>query len=330
MITFLNPKPQVGNRRSWVGKIFLTRQLAPIAKEMLEDHFEVSENKGEKLSENDLIQVVKDYDGVLCTLADVFNADLFKHASALKVISNYAIGLDNIDVAEAQARGIQVYNLPDIVTDSTADLTFAILLSLIRKIPAAREFVLKGQWQSYDPSIFWGEELAGKTFGIIGFGRTGKAVAKRAQAFGLEVIVYHRREIPYDDQEHYGVRQVSFDALLAQVDYLSLHVPLTDKTRFMIDKSAFKKMARAPVLINVSRGAVVHPEDLVDALKAGQVRGAALDVTFPEPISSHHALCQLENCLIVPHIGTATIDCRTLMAKKAAENLITAFSKAVV
>jgi glyoxylate reductase len=308
-------------------KIFISMKLPSIARESLKEYFEVDENPSDApLTHQELEQIVQKYDGILTTLADVINHEVLAKATRLKAISNYAIGLDNIALSKAKEMGIEVYNLPDIVTASTADLTFAIFLALIRKIPEARDYVRSGRWQHYDPSLFCGEELSNKTFGIVGFGRTGRAVAKRALGFGLKVLVHHRHPIAIEEQKQLQITQVPFDELLQQVNYLSLHVPLTEQTRFMIDQRAFQKMKKNPVLINVSRGAVVHPDALVDALVSGQIRGAALDVTFPEPISHHHPLCQMDHCLIVPHIGSATSECRIKMAKTAAQNLIAHFT----
>ena len=304
-------------------KVLITRKIPSVAKEMLEKHFEVRINPEERqLTQDELAEAAQEFDGILSMLSDPFTHAVFEKATRLKVVSNYAIGLDNIDKAAAHAKKIVVTNLPDVVTESTADLTFALLLSLIRKIPQANEFVLDGRWKDYDPNLFLGEELRGKTLGIMGFGRTGRAVAKRALPFGLHVNIYHYKPLTFTDGEKKDYTQVPLDELLATSDYLSLHIPLKEETRFLIDAKAFEKMKKRPVLINMARGAVVQTDDLVIALETGQIRGAALDVTFPEPLSHHHPLCLFENCLIVPHIGSATTDCRLEMARLAAKNLI--------
>ena len=304
-------------------KVFITRKIPMNAKELLEKQFEVRVNTEDRqLTTDELAEAAQEFDGILSMLSDPFTKVVFDQATRLKVISNYAIGLDNIDKVAAHAKGIVVTNLPDVVTESTADLTFAILLSLIRKIPEAKEFVLEGRWKAYSPDLFLGEELQDKTLGIMGFGRTGRAVAKRALPFGLHVNIYHYKPLTFTEEEKKNFTQVPFDELLATSDYISLHIPLKEETRFLIDAKAFEKMKKRPVLINIARGAIVQTDDLVTALEKGQIRGAALDVTFPEPISHHHPLCLFENCLIVPHIGSATTDCRAKMAHIAAENLI--------
>lgn len=304
-------------------RVFITRPLHPVAKETLRPYFQVDENpKDEVLPRDKLKEVVRDYDAILSTIPDILDKEILSHAKNLKLISNFAIGLDNIDVQYAHSKGIQVYNLPDVVTNSTADLTFALLLALIRKIPEAWAYVKEDRWKMFEPSLFLGEELAGKTFGIFGFGRIGKAVARRALGFGLKVIVYHRSQVALEDPFKGQVEQVSIDELFRRVDYLSLHVPLTDETRNRIRMDEMCKMVRHPILINMARGPIVNTHDLVIALEKGILRGAALDVTDPEPISGSHPLCKRDNCLIIPHLGTATIECRYQMAKQAASNII--------
>ncbi len=301
--------------------IFITRKIPAIAKELLSKHFYVEENSGPNaLTKEKLKEAAQKFDGLLTMFNDNIDADVLKSAK-VKAISNYAIGLDNIDRELARQLGIAVYNTPDIVTNSTADLTLALLLAFVRRIPQAREYVRTGHWEQFDPLLFLGEELSGKTFGILGYGRIGKAVAKRAKGFGLKVIVYHRSHVVQESE----VEQVSFEDLLARVDYLSLHVPLTPETRNLINLQVMTKMIKRPILINMARGAIIHTDDLVIALTKNLVRGAVLDVTSPEPLPYEHPLCHMENCLVIPHLGTATLECREAMAKIAAENLIQHF-----
>lgn len=303
-------------------KIFITKKIPPIAKELLSEHFQVDEYEKEgDISISELIKVVQNYDGMITLFNHQIDKNILSHAKRLRVIANYAIGLNNIDVGLAKKMGISVYNLPDIVTDSTADLTLALLLSLIRKICEARDYVLQDRWRSTNPLLFLGEELSGKTFGIIGFGRVGKAVAKRARAFGLNVVFHSRSK-----QKDPIAKQKSLEEVLHCSDYLSIHVPLTSETKGMIGQKEFQAMHKKPVLINMARGSVVDTQDLIKALEKGWVRSAALDVTDPEPISSDHPLCRFKNCLIVPHIGTSTKECRYEMAKKAAQNILMFFS----
>jgi glyoxylate reductase len=298
-------------------RIYITRQLMPIAKELLSRHFSVDENpKDEPLARDELKRIVKEYDGILSTIPDRLDRDLLSSAN-LKVISNCAAGLDNVDLGAAKEKNITVFNVPDATTESTADLTFAILLSLIRRVGEAQQYVKDGRWRGWEPALLLGEELSGKNFGIIGYGKIGKAVAARALGFGLKVLVYTRS--PIKDSR---VRQVGLDELYAESDYISIHAPLTPQTLGMIDKAAIQKMNRRPILINMARGSMIKTDELIDALMQGGIRGAALDVTDPEPIGGSHPLCHLKNCLVLPHIGSATVECRTMMSRVAAENLI--------
>ena len=291
-------------------RIFITRKLPGNPRQFLEDKFEVDENAEDiALPREKLLEIIPHYEGILSTIPDRLDAEVLDRAKNLKVISNWAAGLDNIDLAAAEKKGIRVFNLPDTVTESTADLTMAIFLSLVRRIPEGKEYVLSGQWRGFEPSLLLGEELKGKVFGIIGFGRIGQAVAKRAAAFGMQIIAYHPRG------------SVSLEELYETSDYISLHVPLKPETKGMINWTAMQKMKRHPILINMARGGIVNTDDLTRALQEGMLRGAALDVTDPEPLSSTHPLCHMPHCLIVPHIGSATVECRTLMSKIAAHNI---------
>jgi glyoxylate reductase len=294
-----------------VRKILITRKLQPIAHELLSKKFQVDENLLPRpLSQEELKEAVQNYDGILSTLADKMNREVLERATRVQAISNCAAGLDNIDTVCAQERKIAIFNLPDIVTDSTADLTFALFLAFVRKVAQGQKYVHDGLWRGWEPGLLLGEELRGKVFGIIGYGKIGKAVAQRAVGFGMKVVAVSR------------TGGTTLGELCNLADYISLHVPLTPETEQMIDLTLMRKMKKKPVLINMSRGRVIHTDDLVQALQTGLIRGAVLDVTDPEPIPAHHPLCLLDNCMIVPHIGSATIECRTLMAQKAAENLI--------
>ncbi len=291
-------------------KIFITRKLPGNPRQFLEDRFHVEENgEDATLSREKLLEIVPQFDGILSTIPDRLDAEVLDRAKNLKVISNWAAGLDNIDLAAAEKKGIRVYNLPDTVTESTADLTMALFLSLVRRIPEGKEYVLSGQWRGFEPSLLLGEELKGKFFGIIGFGRIGQAVAKRAAAFGMQIIAYHPKG------------QISLEELYEASDYISLHVPLKPETKGMINWAAMQKMKKRPIIINMARGSIVNTDDLTRALQEGILRGAALDVTDPEPLPASHPLCHMPRCLIVPHIGSATIECRTLMSKIAAQNI---------
>ncbi|MHA1747376.1 MAG: 2-hydroxyacid dehydrogenase [Promethearchaeota archaeon] len=308
-------------------KVFITRRLPSIAKDILLDKFEVSErSENSPCPNNKIIEIVKNYDAILSTVSEKFDKLILSKRDKLKVISNYAVGLDNIDVKYAKSIGIAVYNTPDVVTNSTADLTFSILLSLIRRISQAQSFIKENKWKSWDPELFLGEELSGKVFGILGFGKIGQAVANRAIGFGLNIIYYDKEEKNVDSFLNKHAKPVRLDDILENSDYISIHLPLTNKTKFFINKSTLDKMKKKPIILNIARGNVVNSDDLLEALKSGKIRGAGLDVTSPEPLSGNHPLCRLDNCIIVPHIGTATKECRINMARLAAQNIFNHFS----
>ncbi|MCB1110986.1 MAG: D-glycerate dehydrogenase [Chlamydiia bacterium] len=301
-------------------KVYVTRKLPDIAEKMLKEHFEVGvHDENHVLPREKLIEVVKHYDGILSTMPDCLDREVLSHAGLLKVIANYAAGLDNIDLKAAEEKGIQVFNLPDEGTNSTADMTWALFMAFIRRIPQGDQFVRSGQWGCWDPWIGLGEELAGKTYGVVGYGRIGQAVAQRALGFDLNVVVYHRSQKILEDPR---MKQNPWEEFLASVDYFSLHTPLTPETRNLINAATIARMKKKPLLINMARGPVVNTEDLIAALKKGDLRGAALDVTDPEPLPGDHPLIRAPNCLFAPHVGTGTIDCRVHSAQSAAQNLI--------
>jgi len=307
-------------------KVFITRRLPSVARDLLSEHFYVEEsNKNEPLSLDKLNDVVRDFDAVLSTVSERFTKEILSKKDKLKVISNYAVGLNNIDLEYAKSIGVNVYNTPNVVTNSTADMTFALLLSLIRNIPDAQSFIKDGKWGSWNPEIFLGEELNNKTFGIIGFGRIGKAVARRAISFGLKVIFYNPSLIK--NKDGINANQVGLEELLIDSDYISIHAPLNDSTIGIVNLKLISKMKKQPILLNLARGEIINTNDLAIALEKGLIRGAALDVVNPEPLQGNHNLLKFKNCLIVPHIGTATKECRYNMAKLAAENIINHFRK---
>jgi len=263
-------------------------------------------------------------DGVLSLLSDRIDATLMDIAGPqLKVVSNYAVGFDNIDLAAATERGILVCNTPDVLTETTADLAFALLLAAARRLGESIDFVRDGKWKTWGPMLLLGRDVHHATLGLIGMGRIGGAVASRASGFSMNVICYD----PHASQENIesaGARRVeSLDELFAESDFISIHVPLTSETDKLIDVNAFRKMKKAAILINTARGQVVDTDALYDALSTGEIAYAALDVCDPEPVPSDHKLLTLYNCIIVPHIGSASVATRDRMSVVAAENLLT-------
>ena len=269
-------------------------------------------------SESDLLKLVPGVDGILSLLTDPITADVMDAAGAqLKVISNYAVGFNNIDITAANRRGIAVGNTPDVLTDATADFAFTLLLSAARRIIEAHQVVRNGEWKTWGPTTLLGKDLVGATLGIIGFGRIGQAMAKRASGFDMRVLFYSpsAEELP-------GTSKVNLDTLLAESDFISLHVPLTEKTRHMINAAAFEKMKPDAILINTARGDIIDQQALYQALKNKRILSAAIDVTSPEPLPMDSPLLELDNLLISPHIGSATYFARDKMAVIAANNLL--------
>lgn len=310
-------------------RVFITRKLPAVARETLAPHFDVVEHDGEGALPHDrLADLVREFDGILSTVADRFDREVLEHASTLSCISNYAVGLDNIDISAARENGIHVYNLPFLTAGSTADLTLGLLLAFVRRIPEGVRLVREGRWTSWDPDLCLGQDLAGKTLGIIGMGRIGKAVARRALGFDLRVVFHDPSSPTLDGPLKGEAQQVGFDELLATADFISIHVPLTPETRGLIGDAAFAAMRRRPVLLNMARGPVVDTAALLRAFAEDTIRGAALDVTDPEPLPAGHPLLALPNCLVVPHVGTSTLECRHEMAKHAAERIVDHFHAA--
>jgi len=269
-----------------------------------------------------LLERVRDVDGILCTLTDRIDGTLMDTAGPqLKVISQMAVGYDNIDIPAARERGILVGNTPGVLTEATADLAFALLLAAARRLQEGVDYIRAGKWQTWDPKALLGGDLSGATLGIIGLGRIGKAVARRASGFNMRIIAYspHGKT---EDATQVNTTLVDLDTLLRESDYISLHIPLNENTRHLINRETLAKMKRTAILVNTARGGVVDQKALYEALKDGIIGRAALDVTDPEPIRLDDPLLMLKNALIVPHIGSASRWTRDQMARMAAENLI--------
>jgi glyoxylate reductase len=304
-------------------KVLITRKIPDIAKDLLSAKFDVTMRlENQALPKEQLIEAVNEYDAILSTVTEKFTKDILEKSSRLRVISNYAAGIDNIDIASAERKDIKVFNIPDVVTNSTADFTFALLLAIIRKLGEAIAFIKNNEWKAWDPYLFLGEELHGKTFGIIGFGRIGQAVARRANGFGMKVIYHNTSSVSGKSDFQFIPQKVSIEELVNLSDYISIHLPLTPQTKHLINKDMFSKMTKKPLVLNMARGEIVKTEDLIWALRTGKIRGAGLDVTDPEPLPASHDLCKIDNCFVTPHIGTATQDCRHEMAKHAAMNIL--------
>jgi len=303
-------------------RVFVTRVILESGLKLIRDYCEVDIWPEELPPSREVIlEHIGGKDGLVCLLTDRIDAGIMDAAwPGLKVISSFSVGIDNVDVPAASARGIPVGNTPGVLTDATADMAFALLLGAGRRIVEGAQSVRTGRWKTWGPNFMLGADLAGATLGIVGFGRIGQAVARRAGGFGMRIIFTD----PSQSAPEPGVSatQVDLDTLLREADFISLHTPLTDETRGLINASTLGRMKPTVVLINTSRGPVVDQPALYDALVSKRIFAAALDVTVPEPLPVNHPLLTLENCLIVPHIASASWRTRERMSLMAAENLI--------
>ena len=268
-----------------------------------------------------LLERVQGVDGLLCLLTDRIDAETMDAAGpGLKVISNHAVGFDNIEVAAATTRGIPVGNTPGILTDATADMAFALMMAAGRRLVEAEKFLRAGKWKTWSPSMLLGVDFAGATLGIIGFGRIGQAVAKRATGFNMRVLYFDPGASA--SPSYLPAVSTDLDTLLQDSDFISVHVPLTPDTHHLVDANFLTKLKPNAVLVNTSRGGVLDQAALYETLKQRRIFAAALDVTDPEPLPVDNPLLELDNCIIVPHIASASIQSRDMMAFLSAKNLI--------
>ncbi len=272
---------------------------------------------------DELLRRVQGVDGLLSLLTDTVDDELLDAAGPqLKVVSNFAVGFDNIDVPACTRRGIPAGNTPGVLTETTADLAFTLLMAAARRIPESVDYVRDGNWRTWGPMLLMGVDVHGARLGIVGFGRIGREMARRGRGFGMEIVYHDVHPASPADEAELGARRVEMDELLSTSDFISLHVNLTDETHHLIDADALRAMKATAVLVNTSRGPVVDPEALERALRDGEIFAAGLDVTEPEPLPAGHPLVQLPNCIVVPHIASASRVTRGRMAAMAAANLL--------
>ncbi len=294
--------------------------------ERLRERFDTRVNERDGyMTRNDLLQAVAGVDGLVSMLNERVDAELLDRAPSLKVVSNYAVGYNNIDVAAATERGVMVTNTPDVVTDATADLAWAIMMGIARDVCLVDRFTRSGEWIEWRPERFIAADITGATLGIIGLGRIGQAMAKRAAGFDMRVLYTDSRRASPEVEERYRARYVSMEDLLRQSDFVTIHVPLNDETHHLIDAGALSLMKPTAYLVNAARGAIVDEKALVDALKRRQIAGAALDVYENEPRLAE-GLAELGNVILIPHLGANSRHTRDRMAAMTAENVIAALS----
>jgi len=279
---------------------------------------------GDAMPRPALMSRIAQADAVYSMLTEQIDEELLEQAPRLVVVSNMAVGYDNVDVAACTARGIAVGHTPNVLTETVADTAFGLMIAAARRFGEGLDYVRTDQWKRWEPDLLWGTDVHGSTLGIVGFGRIGMAVARRAAGFGMRVIVTSRRSTSRG--EELGITQVDFAELLARSDHVVVAVPLTEETTHMFDDRAFAAMKPSATLINISRGATVDTEALVKALRTGQIAAAGLDVVDPEPLPGDHPLVALPNAFVIPHLGSSTARTRFAMAQLAADNIAAAFA----
>ncbi|MGJ7911362.1 2-hydroxyacid dehydrogenase [Neobacillus sp. LXY-1] len=302
--------------------IFITRRIPETIIQSLKEKFDVNMWKYEDIPvpREILIAEAKKADALLTMLTESIDETILTAGRNLKVIANNAVGYDNVDVATATRKKIAVCNTPDVLTDTTADLTFALLMATSRRVVEAAEFVKQGKWQSWSPFLLAGQDVHHKTIGIVGMGKIGEAVAKRASGFEMQILYHNRTKKPKVEQQ-LGAVYTTFDELIEKADFIVCLTPLTSETRHLFNRSVFKKMKPTAIFINASRGPVVDEQALFEALTAGDIAGAGLDVFEKEPISADHPLLRLPNIVALPHIGSATQETRQAMLQLCADNI---------
>lgn len=306
--------------------IYVTRRLPQAAMELLEKNFQVECNPFDRvLHREELREQVKGRDGLLALLTDRIDEEVLEAAGKqLRVIANYSVGFNNIDVAKATARKIAVTNTPGVLTDTSADLTLALILGVARRLVESDKYVRAGKFEGWGPLLFLGADVHGKTLGLMGFGRIGYAVAKRAMGFDMRVLYHDTHRADPEREKQVQAQYVDRDTLLKEADFLSIHVPLTPETDRFVGAREFSLMKPTAYLINTARGKIIDEGELVWALKNKEIAGAGLDVFEHEP-AVHPALLTMDQVILLPHIGSASIETRTKMGLMAAENLIAFF-----
>lgn len=303
-------------------KVFLTRMLPDEGMKLLDHYCSLTTYEYDRqIQKHELIKNLENQEGLLCLLSDVIDKEVMESAKQLRVISNYAVGYNNIDVNTATELGIAVCNTPGVLTETTADLAWALIMSVARRIVESDKYVRAGYFQGWSPLLMAGYDVYGKTLGIVGMGRIGKAVAPRASGFSMKVLYYDAQQLSKKEEDTLKAHFVTLDELLAQSDFITLHTPLMKETFHLISKHEFQLMKSTAIIINTSRGQVIDEAALAEALESKRIAGAGLDVYENEP-EIHPALLKMNNVVLLPHIGSGSIETRTKMAIMAAENLI--------
>ena len=307
-------------------RVYVTRQLPGDALDRLREQAQV-DIWGDDLPppRDELLAALAEAEGLICLLTDNIDAGLLQETPKLRAVSTMAVGYDHIDIEAATANGVLVTHTPGVLTETTADFAFALLLSAARRLPEAERAVREGRWSTWSPSFLLGRDVHGATLGIVGLGEIGLAVARRARGFGMRVL-YHSRTRKPAAEEELGCVYVGFDELLDESDFVSVHLPLTPETRHLFGNAAFERMKTTAIFVNTARGAVVDEAALMRALESQAIAGAAIDVADVEPLPRHDPLLRLPNLLATPHIASASVATRSRMAEMAVDNLLSALA----
>ena len=302
--------------------VSVTRRIPSVGVELLRSQPDIElrvHDSDASPTPDELAVLLNGASGVLSLLSEQYTGDVMDTYPTIRVLSNYGVGYDNIDVAAATARGIAVCNTPGVLTSATAEIAWGLLMAAARRMPEAIDLVKADKWKNWGPTMMLGQPIVGRTIGIVGYGRIGQEVANFARGFGMRVLAWDRS--PHTKPAD-GVEFVDLPALLAQSDFVSVHVPLSEETLHLIDAEALAQMKPSAILVNTARGPVIDQDALVEALGNGTIWAAGLDVTTPEPLPADHPLVTMTNCVVLPHIGSATVTARDAMSELAARNLI--------
>lgn len=305
-------------------KIYITRKLEDKIVEQLKQDYEVTmwDHAEEAVTRDELLRKVVGVDGIICMLTDKIDSELLNAAGDnLKTVSTMSVGFDHVDTQELKRRNITLGYTPDVLSDSVADIAIALMLNTGRRIPEATKTVAEGLWGTWSPYWMTGHDLSGSTVGLVGMGKIAQAVAKRLKGFDCNVVYHSRTQKPELEKE-LGITCLPLDELLETSDFVSIHAPLTTETKDMCDSEMFHKMKSSGIFINTSRGSLVNQDDLYIALSSGDIYAAGLDVTTPEPLPTDSLLLELDNCLVLPHIGSASVKTRSKMTEISAKNVI--------
>ncbi|MDQ0187494.1 glyoxylate reductase [Cytobacillus kochii] len=324
---FAYNEKKMGSGERMGKKLFITRKLPNEVIEPLQAKYDVEmwDKEDVVIPRHVLLEKVKDAEGLMTMLSEKVDEELFQHAPKLKVVANMAVGYDNIDIQAAERANVIITNTPDVLTESTADLTFSLLLATARRMIEAAEYVKNNQWKSWSPLLLAGHDVHRKTIGIVGMGSIGEVVAKRAKGFDMHILYYNRSRKKRAEEELHA-QYVSFEELVSQSDFIVCLTPLTTETKNLFTKEVFQQMKPSAIFVNASRGPVVNEDDLYSALVEGEIAGAGLDVFSEEPISGEHPLLQLKQVVALPHIGSATTETRYKMMELCVQNIDRVFS----